>query len=304
MSERMDLASLRERAAELVRKDLGLAATALVAALAPLGAVGDASAGVGDGNTGWLGTNVFPDELCGSFSYELTIFNSGPDDLTSFMVPIYDIDAVCYVYAPEGWTWELVDARTAEIWDIDTDMPTGTYSGQFASSGGAYGTAQWDYDFLLPDPNAAMYTRPDAFGIDDLPFVLYFYTTFDEMTWAPDDAVPAGELKPEFYFLTPYPPTPAPHLVGHLFAGMTLGIASPGDGYEGIMPASPTYTMAPPECAGDTNGDDTVDFADLNEVLDNWGQTVPPGTMGDVDDSGTVDFADLNIVLDSWGESC
>ncbi len=58
------------------------------------------------------------------------------------------------------------------------------------------------------------------------------------------------------------------------------------------------------ECPGDVNGDLSVDFADLNELLDHWGETVEPGTLGDVDGSGMVDFADLNLLLDEWGTVC
>lgn len=54
----------------------------------------------------------------------------------------------------------------------------------------------------------------------------------------------------------------------------------------------------------DANGDNSVDFADLEILLDNWGAIVTPGTNGDVNNSGSVNFADLNLLLDAWGTTC
>lgn len=52
-------------------------------------------------------------------------------------------------------------------------------------------------------------------------------------------------------------------------------------------------------CAGDLNGDGTVDGADLGALLGQWGGS---GT-GDLDGNGTVDGADLGQLLAAWG-SC
>ncbi|MCA9310293.1 MAG: proprotein convertase P-domain-containing protein, partial [Phycisphaerales bacterium] len=54
-------------------------------------------------------------------------------------------------------------------------------------------------------------------------------------------------------------------------------------------------TVAPFDCPGDVTGDLLVNFDDLNELLDHWGEPVPPGTPGDLDGSGMVNFADLEI---------
>ena len=48
-------------------------------------------------------------------------------------------------------------------------------------------------------------------------------------------------------------------------------------------------------------GDDSVDLADLNLVLANFGQATP---QGDADSNGSVDLADLNIVLGNFGTDC
>lgn len=57
------------------------------------------------------------------------------------------------------------------------------------------------------------------------------------------------------------------------------------------------------ECPGDTNGDNEINFTDLNTVLTQFGQT-GSGLAGDVNDSGTVDFGDLNLILSNFGLSC
>ncbi|MEQ8850861.1 MAG: agmatine deiminase family protein [Phycisphaerales bacterium] len=56
-----------------------------------------------------------------------------------------------------------------------------------------------------------------------------------------------------------------------------------------------------PTCPGDADGDNMVDFDDLNEVLIAWGTTNP---AGDLNGSGFVDFDDLNEVLMHWGTTC
>lgn len=56
-------------------------------------------------------------------------------------------------------------------------------------------------------------------------------------------------------------------------------------------------------CPGDTNGDRIVNFADLNTILSQFGQT-GPGLSGDVNNDGVVNFADLNIVLSNFGVVC
>ncbi|MCR9217366.1 MAG: DUF3466 family protein [bacterium] len=58
--------------------------------------------------------------------------------------------------------------------------------------------------------------------------------------------------------------------------------------------------IAPPMRA-DLNGDCTVDLADLNLVLANFGTD---STEADTNDDGTVDLADLNAVLADFGQSC
>ena len=55
------------------------------------------------------------------------------------------------------------------------------------------------------------------------------------------------------------------------------------------------------DCPGDVTGDGSVDLADLNLVLANFGEATGDG---DADDSGNVDLADLNLVLANFGTDC
>ncbi len=84
--------------------------------------------------------------------------------------------------------------------------------------------------------------------------------------------------------------------------------ADPG----GASNAGSTYVVygrsdTPPLCEGDTNGDNTVDFVDLNNVLSAFGAGLGqpayiPGA--DLNDDDVVDFLDLNIVLSFFGTAC
>ncbi len=56
-------------------------------------------------------------------------------------------------------------------------------------------------------------------------------------------------------------------------------------------------------CAGDANGDHVVNFADLNTVLSNFGQS-GASLAGDVNHDGVVNFADVNLVLSAFGSAC
>lgn len=56
-----------------------------------------------------------------------------------------------------------------------------------------------------------------------------------------------------------------------------------------------------PSCPGDVNGDGSVDLADLNLVLANFGSAT---NNGDANGDGQVDLADLNLVLANFGTDC
>ena len=66
------------------------------------------------------------------------------------------------------------------------------------------------------------------------------------------------------------------------------------------------YEHAPePRCFADLDGNDFVDFDDLNILLANYGQTAGATQMdGDLDGDCDVDFDDLNVLLASYGGPC
>lgn len=56
-------------------------------------------------------------------------------------------------------------------------------------------------------------------------------------------------------------------------------------------------------CTGDANGDNMVDFADLNLVLGAFNSS-GMGLPGDLNDDGVVNFTDLNLVLGNFNQPC
>jgi hypothetical protein len=56
-------------------------------------------------------------------------------------------------------------------------------------------------------------------------------------------------------------------------------------------------------CFADVSGDGTVNFADINTVLSDFGAS-GDGIPGDTNLDGVVNFADLNTVLSRFGDSC
>jgi hypothetical protein len=55
------------------------------------------------------------------------------------------------------------------------------------------------------------------------------------------------------------------------------------------------------DCPADVTGDESVDLADLNLVLGNFGTTT---SDGDTNGDGEVDLVDLNAVLGAFGTTC
>lgn len=59
---------------------------------------------------------------------------------------------------------------------------------------------------------------------------------------------------------------------------------------------------APPRKAGDANGDNEVNIADLSLLGDTWGQNVTANTGADFNGDGVINIADLSILGDNWGK--
>lgn len=76
-----------------------------------------------------------------------------------------------------------------------------------------------------------------------------------------------------------------------------------GPGYHNLEAAQIVGGEVSPECVGDANQDDFVDFLDLNIVLSEYGGE-GMWLEGDVDDDGFVGFTDLNHVLSAYGQPC
>jgi agmatine/peptidylarginine deiminase len=75
--------------------------------------------------------------------------------------------------------------------------------------------------------------------------------------------------------------------------------ATSGTGLSGAdFSVSDITITGAPLCDGDADGNGSVDLADLNLVLGNFGQATDDG---DVNADGTVDLADLNLVLSNFG---
>ncbi len=108
--------------------------------------------------------------------------------------------------------------------------------------------------------------------------------------------------------------TPMPNALGTEVAGLSLMI----DGGAAVGVRDITVTNADGSdtlvgsfevlagmiiCPGDTNGDNLVNFSDLNTVLAQFGQT-GVGLAGDLNADDIVNFTDLNIVLANFGNDC
>lgn len=68
-------------------------------------------------------------------------------------------------------------------------------------------------------------------------------------------------------------------------------------GWAGVSLTFPTATN------GDTNGNDTVELADLSSILVNFGSTGAPGIPGDLNWNGELTLQDITIVLLNFGAS-
>lgn len=87
-----------------------------------------------------------------------------------------------------------------------------------------------------------------------------------------------------------------------VIGGSFLGVANGGTG-GGTVGGLAEWLGCRAACPGDTNASGTVNFADLNTVLGQFGQS-GSGLSGDVNFDGVVNFADLNIVLGNFGLVC
>ncbi len=71
-----------------------------------------------------------------------------------------------------------------------------------------------------------------------------------------------------------------------------------------ILPDSPAASPRQTACAGDLNGDLTVDAADLGLLLSDFGEAAPHGSSADTNGDGVIDTADLGILLGAFDSAC
>lgn len=63
--------------------------------------------------------------------------------------------------------------------------------------------------------------------------------------------------------------------------------------------------VPPPQCDGDTNGDNMINSADLSVLLSQFNQSVSPaGSGADFNSDGVCDSADLSLLLARFGQTC
>jgi len=86
-------------------------------------------------------------------------------------------------------------------------------------------------------------------------------------------------------------------------ARLAIGLRQPALGGGNIFfdDAAITVVSAPPQCAGDANGDNMTNGADLSVLLSQFGQSVAPGTGADFNSDGLVNGADLSVLLSNFG---
>lgn len=65
-----------------------------------------------------------------------------------------------------------------------------------------------------------------------------------------------------------------------------------------------TPSVPPPVCAGDANGDDVVNGADLSVMLGQFNSSVASGSGADFNGDGVVNGADLSVLLAAFGSVC
>jgi len=100
------------------------------------------------------------------------------------------------------------------------------------------------------------------------------------------------------------PGTMAPLDDGLLLGGSFLSVGNGTGPNAGPANALAKWVAAcAVDCPGDTNGDNTINFADLNTILSQFGQS-GAGLAGDVTGDEVVNFADLNTVLSNFGAQC
>ncbi len=124
----------------------------------------------------------------------------------------------------------------------------------------------------------------------------------DGLVWTPETGLMSGNAYVESIGLTAQMPADS------TIIGM-VSVSPDGAAVTGLIRNTRTGAIQSfviyldAACDGDTNGDNIVNFTDLNGVLATYGQS-GEGIPGDVNGDGVVNFTDLNEVLANFGADC
>ncbi|MFO0837917.1 MAG: hypothetical protein U1D55_05275 [Phycisphaerae bacterium] len=128
-------------------------------------------------------------------------------------------------------------------------------------------------DWLKPvSSNEVVWTSPNSFAVDPLSNALRWSTMYN------------------FWFDCDQPPVSGDVSIGLFRPG---GVGEP----DTVSVTGMLVPQAPPHCAGDLNGDNRTDEADLGTLLSAW----LSGAGGDLNGDNQTDESDLGILLGDWG---
>ncbi len=131
--------------------------------------------------------------------------------------------------------------------------------------------------------------------------------TITKLALADSDSIASGTLHSS-HILQPKVPGQNPSdpadafAFGGLIVNATITYNNGGtpEPYQAVLFVGPRSSV-PPACAGDANGDNLTNGADLSVLLSQFGQSVTPGTGADFNSDGLVNGADLSVLLSNFG---
>lgn len=246
MAER-DSVALAEKSRKLLKTTLKKAGKAsLAAALVPLALATTASAQY----SSRVDSTVTPNG--GVFKYEFTVVNTtnfgsgiatgafqeiwprGWDPwIVNWELPIFDINDVTNITAPDGWTWEIINPGSSTAYYNNPNSPYGHY--------------RWDWTpgmdpTLIDDPNAYG-PNPNVFL--NPPLIIHWYTEAvqEEGGLLPLRPIGVWESLSGFGFESAYSATNAPYLSSWFELPPVAGDPPiPGSSFS--FPNSPAYREA------------------------------------------------------------
>lgn len=124
----------------------------------------------------------------------------------------------------------------------------------------------------------------------------------------PGPTMVAAPVASYFFTVSPGAPT-GPSQFG--FGEVIIGLDDPDfnmcEPFLGVCSDEPGayinagFTIVPPGCIGDLDGDGDTDVFDFGAFTSFFGQSVAPGTSGDLDGNGIVDVLDFGLFAGNFG---